>query len=487
LKLEEIAKDNQLIEKLIIQLMFKDSKFRDAVLPYIKPEMFQYRESEIILTRVHMFFNEFGEFPKVKSFALSLMEDSLSTYFSDCFKINVGEFNYEHLIATIEHFIRRSLLVNQTQEMIEEVAKPDCDLNQFENTPDVLRDALSFSFDTTVGVDLMSDEGIDAFFDFMTDVKNKVDIKSLPTVNKMIGGGFFSKSLSLLVGGTNTGKSAAMCALASDNILNDKKVLYVTLEMSEMMIGQRILANVSDTKIEDFPTLQKNQFKEKILNIKNIMNSIVIKEFPPSTINSNTLRKLLRDLKNKKGFVPDIIYVDYIGLMKPNVVRKTGSKYEDLKTVSEEVRAIAVEGDYPIVSVAQANRGGMGSSIISLTDIAESFGIAMTADLVISLNQPDELKPLGRFIWAIIKHRFGINLQSTQVAMNFKMMRLGETNEPVKIIDSVGETIDINGETIEPESVESELNLDGASNIIRDRLNKNNTDNIKESSGFVFT
>ena len=483
MELEEIIKDSFLVEKLIIQLMFKDTKFRDTVLPYIKPDMIQYPHPNSIITNIHSFIGEYGEFPKAKTFAMSIKDVELARFFADCFSINTNDFNYDHLLMSIETYIRRSLLLNHAAEITSVIHDSSGELESLQNMPDSVRDALTFSFETNIGVDLCSDDGIDSFFNFLTDTKSKVEIVSLPTINKMIGGGALSKSLNLLVGGTNAGKSASMCSMAADNIVNDKKVLYITLEMSEFKIGERILANVSDTNIDDIPFLGKDKLKDKIFNIKNIMNSIIIKEYPPSTINANMIRKLLKDLKEKKGFVPDIVYIDYIGLMKPNISRKSGSKYEDLKTISEEVRAIAVEENFPIWSVAQTNRGGMNSGLISLTDIAESFGIAMTADLVISLNQPDELKSMGRFIWVIIKHRIGVNMQSTQVAMNFKKMKLSETNEPIKIVDSVGETIDFNGGDSDSDANDNMT----ANSIINNRLHQNNVDNIKKITGFVFT
>lgn len=500
------------MEKLIIQLLFKDSKFRNASLPYLKPDMFQYAESRYIIGKTHSFIGEYGEFPKIKSFALSLQDQVNSQYFSDCFDtVKADDFNYDHLLHTTEDFIKRSLLANEMADIVENISDSSKPLDEIDGTPDSMRDILSFSFDNHIGIDLCSDEGLDGFFEFLTDVKTKIPT-NLPTIDKMIGGGFFSKALSLFVGGTNTGKSATMCSCAADNILHGKKVLYVTLEMGEYMIGERILANIADVPLGQFASLQKEKFKDKILGIKNAMNSIIIKEYPPSSINSNTITKLLKDLEEKKGFVPDILYIDYIGLMKPNMMRKSGSKYEDLKTVSEEVRAIAVENDLPIVSVAQVNRGGMGTTVISLSDIAESFGVAMTADLVLSISQPDELKAMGRFIWTIIKHRFGVNYQSTHVEMNFPKMRVSGTDEPIKILDSVGEDLNMNGEVYEPDVPTLGPNADvsavnafaqqkpqaqpqkaavnntsDAVGIINNRMNGNNRDSIKKRTGFDFT
>jgi len=221
-----------------------------------------------------------------------------------------------------------------------------------------------------------------------------------------------------------------MTSIAVDCVLKNKNVLYVTCEMSEEKISERVMANLFDICTEDLKLLPKNKFHDKFEKLKNQINhKLVIKEYPPRAINTNHILNLIKELKVRKKFSPDIIFIDYLGIMNPVYKNKGDNSYLEVKRISEEVRALAVELSLPIVSAVQTNRGGFGDSEIDLTDISDSIGTAATADIIIGVTQSEEMRKIGKYSWIILKNRYGLNKIKVNVNVDYYKMRVYEDGD----------------------------------------------------------
>lgn len=229
---------------------------------------------------------------------------------------------------------------------------------------------------------------------------------------------------------TNTGKSLCLCSLATNFLMQNKNVLYVSLEMSEEKVSERIDANMMNININDLKLLDKKTYMKKAQMMrKHIKSNLHIIQYGAKTVNANKLRSILKELKIKKGFIPDVVIVDYIGIMSTNNKSKDSNSYNEMKTISEELRALFVEEVLVGWSAVQTNRSGMNNVDLDITNMADSVGTAATADLIIGITQTDELKAAGRFKWSIIKNRYGLNGQYRLVGVDYGKMRVFDLDE----------------------------------------------------------
>jgi len=272
--------------------------------------------------------------------------------------------------------------------------------------PDLLKEALSVSFDTNIGHDFI--ENSDDRFEFYHTEEEKLPF-DLEYFNKVTKGGLPNKTLNICLAGTGVGKSLFMCHMASANLMMNKNVLYITLEMSEERIAERIDSNTLNIPMKDLPDLSKNQFDKKIDKIKEkTKGKLIVKEYPTASAHVGHFRHLLQELNIKKDFKPDMIYIDYLNICSSARV-KPGSganSYTLVKSIAEELRGLAVEFDVPIMSATQTTRSGYGSTDVELTDTSESFGLPATADFMFALITSDELEELDQMVVKQLKNRY---------------------------------------------------------------------------------
>jgi len=224
---------------------------------------------------------------------------------------------------------------------------------------------------------------------------------------------------------TNMGKSLIMAGLAANQLILNKNVLYVTLEMSRHKMTERVLANCFDLDIDQLKLLTRENFHAKFNRLRErIKHKLVVLEYPTRTISTSTLRQVYKELEIKKGFKPDIVFVDYMGIMLPIQTRSDENSYSEQKRVAEELRGLAVETGIPWVSAVQTNRGGFDSTNIDLKDTADSIGTVATADIIIGVTQSDEQRQFGKYSWIILKNRYGINKRKTTIGVNYNKMRI---------------------------------------------------------------
>jgi archaellum biogenesis ATPase FlaH len=278
--------------------------------------------------------------------------------------------------------------------------------------PSILSDALSVSFDNNIGHDYFKDT--ESRYEFYHKREDKIPF-DLEYFNKITKGGLPTKTLNIALAGTGVGKSLFMCHVASSALLQGKNVLYITMEMAEERIAERIDSNLLNVNIQDIQTLPKIMFESKVNNInKKTQGTLIIKEYPTASAHSGHFRALLNELALKKSFRPDIIFIDYLNICASSRYKQGGSinSYSYIKSIAEELRGLAVETKVPIVSATQTTRSGYGSSDVDITDTSESFGLPATADLMFALIATEELESLGQIMVKQLKNRYN------DIAMN---------------------------------------------------------------------
>jgi len=437
---DDVQMDPLFFEKILIKFLFSDIEVREKILPFLIPDIFDGFSTKEIVQTIISFIEKNDSFPTIPEMKLELHSKDAFDCLFESLDIDISDYNKEYILEKMEDFFKRKMILNELAQAAS--ALKEDDLDGLTETPDKIREKMAFSFNTEVGLDLFSDVGRDRIYKHLHS-KDKVVSSGLKTIDKLITGGFHEKSLSLFLAETNLGKSLIMCSLAVNALLDNKKVLYISLEMSEEKITERILSNLFDIDIGKLRFLTKKSFDSKFKTIgSKFSNKFSVKEFPPRSLNTNKIRNLLKELKVKRGFVPDIIFVDYMGLMVPINTKNGDNSYGEQKRVSEELRAIGVEFGLPVVSAVQTNRGGFSSATIDLTDVSDSIGTAATADLIVGVTQTDEYREAGRYCFIILKNRYGINKMKQNVCVEYPKMRifddLEETENGIKPMSPSG-------------------------------------------------
>jgi len=272
--------------------------------------------------------------------------------------------------------------------------------------PQILADALSVSFDNHVGHDFIADA--EERYEFYHRIESSIPF-DLDYMNRITKNGLPNKTLNIILAGTGVGKSLAMCHFAAANLSIGKNVLYITLEMSEEKIAERIDANLMNTPLDYLHQLSKDEYLAKIAKIKSkTKGKLIVKEYPTASANVSHFKHLLNDVKLKKQFKPDIIYIDYLNICSSSRIRASANanSYTLIKSIAEELRGLAVEYDVPIVSATQTTRGGFANSDVDLTDTSESFGLPATADFMVALIATEELSDLNQIMVKQLKNRY---------------------------------------------------------------------------------
>ena len=415
------------IENVIIKLMYTNKDVREKVLPYIRFSLFELVENIELVKFIKKFIERYDKFPSVKETRLKIKKPELYEHLKGCVGIDTSEYTDEIILDEIQDYIKEKCVMDVCVGIVEKINNGEID--DIKASPDDMREAMAFSFDDKVGLDIFDETDEDSIYDFFHN-KEYVIPTGLTDFDKLIDGGFHEKSLSLFMAETNMGKSLIMTALASNNILQNKNVLYVTYEMSEFKIGERILANIFDVDIGNIKKMSKDSFSKHFKKARDkIKSKFVVKEYSTKGGTVNHIRNLIKELYLKKKFKPDIIYIDYIGIMASTFTSKSDNSYSEIKRITEEVRGLSVELGLPIVSAIQTNRNGMGKDELELSNASDSVGTVFTADLVVSVTQSDTLREAGRYLWTLIKNRYGENKRSIPIEVNYPKMRLSDVDD----------------------------------------------------------
>ena len=399
------------IEFLILKNLIHNEKYLRKSIPFIKSEYFEDPHQKIVYEEIFSFVEKYNELPTKEVLSIEvekrddINEDSFKsvTHLISC--LDESPVENEWLIDTTEKWCRDRAIYLALLDSIA-IADGKDDKKGRDAIPSILSDALAVSFDNHIGHDYLQD--YEERYEFYHQKEEKIPF-DLEHFNKITKGGLPNKTLNIALAGTGVGKSLFMCHVASSCLLQDKNVLYITMEMAEEKIAERIDANLLNVGIQDIVDLPKPMFSTKVNNItKKTMGSLVIKEYPTASAHSGHFKALLTELSLKKSFKPDIIFVDYLNICASSRYRANANvnSYSYIKAIAEELRGLAVETNVPIVSATQTTRSGYGSSDVELTDTSESFGLPATADLMFALISTEELEGLNQILVKQLKNRY---------------------------------------------------------------------------------
>lgn len=403
------------VAKTIIQHLIVTEEYGRKVYPFLVSDYFRERTDKVLFEIISGYVSKYNAFPTVQTVAIELSEmdgiDDIEFEETKEFLNDVepdDQLNLDWLVDKTEEFCKQraiELAINTAAGIIAD--EKNSKLKR-EAIPQLLQDALAISFETNIGHDYLEDW--ECRFDHYHDATLRIPFH-IEFLNKISGGGLPPKTLSVILAGTGVGKSMLMCDLAAHHLMDGKNVLYITLELSEEMVSERIDANLLNTDLDMLKTISKAAFGQKIDKMqKGTIGKLIVKEFPTSGAGAAHFRYLLNELKVKKGFIPDIIYVDYINICIStrfkNGPGSNSNSYSIIKMVAEELRGLAVDFNVPIITATQTTRSGFTSTDLGLEDTAESFGLPATADFMFSISQDDEMKMLNQVRFKQLKNRF---------------------------------------------------------------------------------
>ena len=408
-----------------------------AVLPYIKPDYFEgiYR---ILFKEAGKFVAKYNKLPNAEAFKIQLDEtESLS---EEQYKLAIDilpnlfseeEVNSQWLNDSTEKWCQDRALHNAIMESITIIEGKHAQLTK-NALPDILSKALSVSFDNNIGHDYT--ENADQRFEFYHQEENKIPF-DLDYFNKITDGGLPNKTLNICLAGTGVGKSLFMCHVAASCLVQSKNVLYITMEMAEERIAERIDANLLNVPIDQLDKMSKDMFTTKVGQLaKDTAGKLIIKEYPTGSAHSGHFRALLNELKLKKSFVPEIIFIDYLNICASSRMKSLGgaiNSYTYIKAIAEELRGLAVEFDVPIFSATQTNRQGYSNSDVGLEDTSESFGLPATADLMFAIVSTEELEQMSQLMVKQLKNRYNdpVKYKRFMIGVDRSKMRLYDIEE----------------------------------------------------------
>ena len=400
-----------MIEKLILSNLLSNEEYGRKAIPFLKSEYFVERSIKALYEGINEFVNKYNKFPNKEALLIELDENKeISSYYSDV-SVLVGELeekpneNIDWLIDQTEKFCQDKAIYNAIMKSIQ-ILDSDKDKLGKGAIPQILSDALSVSFDSHIGHDFFEDAA--ARYEYYHRKEEKVPF-DLDYFNQITKGGLPNKSLNVILAGTGVGKSLAMCHFAAANLAAGMDVLYITLEMAEEKIAERIDANLLNVSLDELGLLPRDSYDKKMERLlSNTKGKLIIKEYPTASAGAGHMRHLLNELKVKRNFKPRIIYIDYLNICSSSRLKYGANvnSYTYIKAIAEELRGLAVEFDVPIVTATQTTRSGFTSSDLGLEDTSESFGLPATADFMIALISSEELQDLNQIMVKQLKNRY---------------------------------------------------------------------------------
>ena len=402
---------NERIETTILRSLACNEEYSRKVLPFIRSEYFTDYTEKVVFEEICKFIFKYNKLPTQEVLRVEvdgrsdLNETSYKEVTEYVSNLDSTALELTWLNDVTEKWCRDKAIYLALMESISIVDGND-DKKTKDAIPSILSDALAVSFDTNVGHDYLQD--YQERYDFYHQTEEKIPF-DLEFFNKITKGGLPNKTLNIALAGTGVGKSLFMCHMAASCLLQGKNVLYITCEMAEEKIAERIDANLLNVNIQEIQNMPKSMFENKVTNLsKKTQGTLIIKEYPTATAHSGHFKSLLNELALKKSFRPDIIFIDYLNICASSRYRGNLSvnSYSYIKAIAEELRGLAVETNVPIVSATQTTRSGYGSSDVELTDTSESFGLPATADLMFALISTEELESLGQIMVKQLKNRY---------------------------------------------------------------------------------
>jgi archaellum biogenesis ATPase FlaH len=399
------------IENTIFSNLIFNEEYARKVIPFLKGEYFSDPKDRVTFNLIDEYVAKYNALPSKEAMAIDLSN-----------KTGLNEHTFKSVVEAIEGLTKEDTqtdwLVDQTEKFCQEKAVYNAIMESIQilddktgvkskgSIPQVLSDALGVSFDTHIGHDFI--ENAEDRFEFYHKKENRLPF-DLDYFNKITNGGLPNKTLNIILAGTGVGKSLTMCHMAAANLLTGKNVLYITLEMADKEIAKRIDANLLDIPIQELEIIPKDLYDKKMAKIKGkTTGKLIVKEYPTACAGSANFRHLINELKLKKKFMPDVIYIDYLNICMSSRIKHGANvnSYTLVKAIAEELRGLAVEFDVPLISATQTTRSGYSNSDLGLEDTSESFGLPATADFMFGISTSEELEALGQIMVKQLKNRY---------------------------------------------------------------------------------
>ena len=401
------------LETTILKNLVYNEEYTRKVLPFLSVDYFQEREDKILYEKINEYINQYNTLPTQEALAIELDKSPIKDEeFQNSLKLlesisnETDEANISWLLDSTEKFCQDKAIYNAVVESISILDEGGRNTRDKGSIPDILSDALSVSFDPHVGHDYFLDS--DERYKFYHRVEEKIPW-DLEYFNRITKGGLSNKTLNIALAGTGVGKSLFMCHAAASCLSQNCNVLYITLEMAEEKIAERIDANLLNISIDDLQKLPKDLYDNKINKLKQtIKGKLIVKEYPTAAANVNHFRALLNELNLKRSFVPNIILVDYINICTSSRIKPGANvnSYTYIKSIAEELRGLAVENAIPILSATQTTRSGFTNTDIGLEDTSESFGLPATADFMFAIISTEQMEELNQIMIKQLKNRY---------------------------------------------------------------------------------
>ena len=430
------------IEKIILKNLFLNEQYARKILPYLKTEYLLDRSEKLLFEEIQSFVLKYNKVPTNEAIGIAIgdREDIFEEEYKKCssildeIKLDPEVANEEWLLHETEKFCQERAIHNAIMESIQILDGKD--KNQVKTKgaiPEILSEALSISFDPNIGHDYIVDS--DERWNFYHKVEKRISF-DLDYFNKITKGGIPQKTLNICLAGTGVGKSMFMCHMAASCIMQNYNVLYITLEMAEERIAERIDANLLNVRLDDLGSMPQDMYRKKINRLRDtVKGKLIIKEYPTASASSIHFRNLLNELNLKKGFKPDIIFIDYLNICASARIKHGANvnSYSYIKAIAEELRGLAVEYSVPIMSATQTTRTGFSNSDPGLEDTSESFGLPATADFMFALVATEDLDSLNQIMVKQLKNRYNDpNLN--------KRFVLGVDRAKMKFFDATNQT-----------------------------------------------
>lgn len=401
-----------MIEKLVLANLITNEDYCRKVIPFLKSEYFHDKIEGNIFKLIDHYLKKYNKLPSKLALVCdadkvpNLTDDEYTNLRGEINALDVGAADSEWLIDETEKFCQDKAIYNAIMKSIAIMDDKKEQAMTKGAIPQLLSDALAVSFDSHIGHDLLDD--YIARYEFYHTIENKIAFGHA-LFDEITKGGVSTKTLSMILAGTGVGKTMFMCNLSANQLRAGKNVLYITMEMAEERIAERIDANMLNIAIDEMMMLPKDVYHKKVERVKaQTAGKLIIKEYPTSTASASNFRYLLHELKIKKNFIPDIVYIDYINICASSRMKYGANvnSYTYIKSIAEELRGLAVEFKVPIVSATQVNRQGFNNTDFGMEDTSESFGLPMTVDFMFALIETEELIALNQILVKQLKNRY---------------------------------------------------------------------------------
>ena len=428
------------VDNLILHSLLYNEIYTRKVLAFLEPSYFGPFHQRFLFELIQKYFDSYNVCPTPEILSVDVCESGSITdeqekdilgYLSELSEINSENITDQWLIDSTEKFCQERAVHNA---ILQSIGIINGDNNRLDkgSIPKILSDALAVSFDANVGHDYL--QNTDERYDFYHHKEKKIPF-DLESLNKITKGGFSIKTLNVFAGTTGAGKSLAMCHMAASNLSMGYNVLYITLEMAEERIAERIDANLLDVDISTLEEIPKPLYDRKVSKMKNnVKGKLFIKEYPTAGANVNHFRALLDELKIKKNFIPDIIYIDYMNICSSSRLKMGSSvnTYTYVKSIAEELRGFAIESLCPVVSATQFNRGSSTDTDPGMDGTSDSFGTVFTTDFFAAIVSSEEFQEKGVYLIKQLKNRYNdpTFMRRFMIGVDYKKMRLYEISNP---------------------------------------------------------